>query len=446
MQSHHTRSEHRQSLVSNKNYKIWGQMISQLAKTPSQLEKPRAEYSDLEIAGYVLQEHRDDVVRLWEAFTTDREEVSRYLMDPKRESMVYLLGFHLANQARLSAVLDRAEFRHKLLSQLSAAEAVHILDLGCGSGALSLLTAQELWSYREALDITWELVDKSAAFLDMAALGVKLLKEDARPVLRRQKLDEYLSREVAAGAKEGLVWYQLGYVWNEVSRHARTTQLLMRLLEAGMQKGQRVITILEPASQELAREAMELRDRLVEMGYKMLYPCPHSLSCPMLESQRDWCYSEAVWDRPPLVKKVDRILKIDRQRIGVSAYVFVSPDLIEEGHVKLGKEGSIVVGRPVEKASRDPLLETKSYLLCAPEWSIDKVKASRFKVELLRGQIYRDMPDIERKPKAPEGAARPNLQKARNPGALKKKPFKTEAERAAKKTDGKRISRRREED
>ncbi|MBC7660470.1 MAG: hypothetical protein H7249_12300 [Chitinophagaceae bacterium] len=421
MQSHHTRSEHRQSLVSNRNYKIWGQTISQLAKTPRKLEKPRAEYSDLEIAGFVLQEHRDDVVRLWEAFTTAREDVARYLMDPKRESMVYLLGFHLANQARLSAVLDRAEFRHKLLSQLSAADAVHLLDLGCGSGALSLLTAQELWSYREQLDITWEMVDKSQSFLDMAALGIKLLKEDAKPVLRRQKLDEFLSREVAAGPKDGLVWYQLGYVWNEVSRHAKTTQLLLRLLGSGLQKGQRVITILEPASQDLAREAMELRDRLVEMGYKMLYPCPHSQGCPMLESKRDWCYSEAVWDRPPLVKKVDRILKIDRARIGVSAYVFVSPDLIEDGHVKLGKEGSIVVGRPVEKASRDPLLETKSYLLCAPEVSIDKVKASRFKVELLRGQIYRDMPDIERKPKAPEGAPRP-LQKPRNPGAVKRAP------------------------
>ncbi len=442
MQSHHTRSEHRQSLVSNRNYKIWGQTISQLAKTPSNLEKPRAEYSDLEIAGYVLQEHRDDVVRLWEAFTTDRTEVSRYLMDPKRESMVYLLGFHLANQARLSAVLDRAEYRHRLLSQLSAAEAVHILDLGCGSGALSLLTAQELWSYREDLDITWEMVDKSAAFLEMAALGIKLLKDEARPVLRRQKLDEYLSREVAAGPQEGLVWYQLGYVWNEVSRHARTTQLLMRLLQGGLQKGQRVITILEPASQELAREAMELRDALVAMGYLVLYPCPHSQGCPMLETKRDWCYSEAVWDRPPLVKKVDRILKIDRQRIGVSAYVFVSPDLIEDGHVKLGKEGSIVVGRPVEKASRDPMLEQKSYLLCAPEVSIDKVKASRHKVELLRGQIYRDMPDIERKPKAAEGSPRP-LQKPRNPNALKRTPFKSDAKEAVRKTDGNRISRSR---
>ena len=348
-------------------------------------------------------------------------------MDPKRESMVYLLGFHLANQARLSAVLDRAEYRHKLLSQLSSAEALHILDLGCGSGALTLQTAQELWSYREALDITFEMVDKSQAFLEMAALGINLLKEDARPVLRRQKLDEYLSREVSAGPREGLVWYQLGYVWNEISRHARTTQLLIRLLESGLKQGQRVITILEPASQEMAREAMELRDRLVDLGYVMLYPCPHSLGCPMLESQRDWCYSEAVWDRPPLIKKVDKILKIDRQRIGVSGYVFISPDLIEEGHVKLGKQDNVVVGRPVEKASRDPMLAQKSYLLCAPEVSIDKVKASRHKVELLRGQIYRDMPDIERKPKAPEGSPRPNLQKPRNPG-LKKKTLKKTTE------------------
>ncbi|MES2744467.1 MAG: hypothetical protein V4655_03525, partial [Bdellovibrionota bacterium] len=161
MQSHHSRSEHRESLISTRNYKLWGQMVAQTAKTPRNLEKPRAEYSDLEIAGYVMAEHREDIIRLWETFTTDRAEVSRYLMDPKRESLVYLIGFHLANQARLASVLDRTEFRHKLLSQLSGAEAVHLMDLGCGSGALSLLTAQELWSYREAMEITWEMVDKS---------------------------------------------------------------------------------------------------------------------------------------------------------------------------------------------------------------------------------------------------------------------------------------------
>ncbi len=393
MQSHHTRTEHRQSLVSHRNYKLWAQTVSKLAKTPRNLEKPRSAYSELELAGFIIGEHRDDIVRLWEAFTTDRAEVSRYLMDPKRESLVYLLGFHLANQARLSMALDRAEYRHKLLSQISAAPAIHLLDLGCGSGALSLQTAQELWSYREALEISWELVDKSQAFLEAASLGIELLRSEAKPVTRRQKLDEYLSREVNAGPLEGLVWYQLGYVWNEVSRSPRTKQLLMRLLESGLKAGQRVITILEPATEELAREAMELRDVLVEMGYVNLYPCPHSQSCPMLESDRDWCYSEAVWDRPPLVKKVDKILKIDRQRVGVGAYIFVSPDLIEAGRVKLGKTDSVVVGRPVERAAKDPALAQKSYLLCAPEVSLDKVKASPQKIELLRGQYYKDMPN-----------------------------------------------------
>lgn len=422
MQSHHSRSEHRETLISTKNYKLWGEMVARSAKTPRGLEKPRAEYSDLELAGYILSEHRGDIIRLWEAFTTDRAEVSRYLMEPKRESLVYLLGFHLANQARLASVLDRAEFRHKLLSQLSAAEAIHLLDLGCGSGALSLQTAQELWSYREKMDITWELVDKSQAFLDMASLGVELLAgKEAKPVTRRQKLDEYLSREVAQGAKDGLVWIQLGYVWNEVSRNQKTAQLLMRMLKAGLEKGQRVVTILEPASEELAKEAMGLRDSLVEMGYVMLYPCPHSQGCPMLAESRDWCYSEAVWDRPNLVKKVDKILKIERQRIGVSAYIFVSPDLIEDGHVKVASMGPVVVGRPVEKASRDPRMAQKSYLLCEPDVDLGKVKIGKGTIELLRGQLYRDVPvRVAKSPEGEEKAPR-GPQKPRNPNKATKK-------------------------
>lgn len=416
MQSRHSRTEHRESLVSHKSYQLWASMVANLAKTPRGLERPRAEYSDLELCGYVLQENREDIIRLWEAFTTDRAEISRYLMEPKREALVYLLGFHLANQARLSGVLDRAEYRHRLLSTVSRAEKIHLVDIGCGSGALSHQTAQELWSYRSELPISFELVDRSQAFIDMAQKGLALLKADSDVVTRKQKLDDYLSRELREAASGELVWYQLGYVWNEVKQSPKTSQLLLRYLEQGLEAGPRILTVLEPANQEIARDAMELRDTLTAMGYIALYPCPHSQACPMLERTRDWCYSEFVWDRPPLVKKVDKILKIDRQRIGVAAYVFVSPDVYQE--LEKARHEAVVVGRPVDRQTKNPLHSTKSYLLCQPEPGLTKQKAEKEDIELLRGQFYRAVKKSakDKADKTDPGEKRiPRQQKPRNP-------------------------------
>lgn len=387
MQSRHSRTEHRESLISHRNYQLWASTVAKMAKTPRGLERPRAEYSDLELCGFILQENREDIIRLWEAFTTDRAEISRYLMEPRREALVYLLGFHLANQARLSGVLDRTEFRHRLLSTLSGAERLRLVDIGCGSGALSLQSAQELWSYREELPISFEFIDRSQAFLDMSVEGLSLLKKDAEAVTRKQKLDDYLSRELREPASADLVWYQLGYVWNEIKKSPKTTQLLLRYLEQGLAAGPRVLTVLEPANQEISRDAMELRDTLTAMGWVALYPCPHSAACPMLERTRDWCYSEFVWDRPPLMKKIDRILKIDRQRIGVSAYVFVSPDVYQE--LENARHEAVVVGRPIDRQARNPMHSEKSYLLCQPEPGLTKEKAGKDAIELLRGQFHR---------------------------------------------------------
>lgn len=387
--------------TSRASYHLWADTVNHFSKLPRNLPKPKDELSNLEKAEALVKEHRSDLVQLWEAFTTERAEVSRYLMDPKREALVYLLGFHLANQARSEGVLQRVEKRSGLFSFLakrsenlsvSGAElqSIQILDLGCGTGALSLSLVDTLKKEAPRLPLAVELVDKSQAFLDVAAHGIGRLAPGLPLVTRRQKLDEYLSRELHEGPKSGRwIWYQLGYVWNEISHNPKTSQLLLRFLEAGLSRGQRIISLIEPANQDISRNAQALRDELLNRGYRVLYPCPRQDSCPMLERSRDWCYSEFVWERPPLAKVVDRILKIDRHRIGCSAYVFVSPDvaLALEAH-RARRSEEVVVGRPLTP-SRNQSSREFEYLLCT-ETGLVKQKPqahpSGEKLELLRGQ------------------------------------------------------------
>ncbi len=374
--------------LSRRTYQAWAATVASLAKTPRSLLKPRSELSDLELTAAVIKEHRSDLVQLWETFTTERADVSRYLMDPKRESLVYLLGFHLSNQARAQGVMQRLAARTSLFTYLSQAQApIHLIDLGCGTGALSLTAVEELKQLAPEAPLSVELVDKSQPFLEAATHGLKAWLGDEALTTRRQKLDEYFQREAAQGARDGLTWYQLGYVWNEIAHQAKTTQLLLKYLDAGLKKGKRLITLIEPATQDLARAAMELRDELVERGYRVLYPCPHQEACPMLERSRDWCYSEFAWERPPLSKVVDKILKVERHRLGASAYIFASPDLVEAmaalDPVAATRPQAVVVGRPLDPSDRrrQPTFE---YLLCTPGGLVKEKPGEG--PELLRGQ------------------------------------------------------------
>ena len=102
----------------------------------------------------------------------------------------------------------------------------------------------------------------------------------------------------------------------------------------------------------------------------------------MLERSRDWCYSEFAWERPPLMRNVDKILEIDRHRIGCAAYVFVSPDWLK-GFATSPE--SIVVGRPLD---RNASLHSRkfSYLLCSED-GLQKVEPGSGQ-ELFRGQTF----------------------------------------------------------
>ncbi|WP_141731286.1 small ribosomal subunit Rsm22 family protein [Oligoflexus tunisiensis] len=380
-------------LTSRRSYSIWAATVASLAKTPRNLDRPRKDVSDLDLAAAVIPEMRRELIELWEAFTLNRAEVSRYLMDPKKEALTYLLGFHLANLARTQGMLRRVEHRMGLISWLREQNRpLHIEDLGCGTGALTFATLDLLFREEKKLPCSVELVDKSKAFLDAAAHGLQQLDPAATLVTRQQRLDEYLERErgKADEANENIVWHQLGYVWNEIAHSPKTSQAMLRHLGQGLKQGRRLITLIEPATQDLARAAQQLRDELCAMGYQALYPCPHSANCPMLERARDWCYSEWEWQQPPLMPKIDRILGIDRHRLGASAYVFVSPDIAMALRTLKNTEGpdAVVVGRPLdEKAARGS--RKFNYLLCTDEGLIkEPVDAGP---ERLRGVVWKRM-------------------------------------------------------
>ncbi len=52
------------------------------------------------------------------------------------------------------------------------------------------------------------------------------------------------------------------------------------------------IMILEPGTKESFKISLQIRDFLINEGYRVIFPCPDHLKCPMDESSglTDWCH------------------------------------------------------------------------------------------------------------------------------------------------------------
>jgi hypothetical protein len=119
------------------------------------------------------------------------------------------------------------------------------------------------------------------------------------------------------------------------------------------------------------------------------------------------------------MQKIDRILDIDRRRLGASGYVFASPDIVMALRTMKKNDGpsAVVVGRPLDEKAGRSNTRKFSYLLCADaELVKEPVDAGP---ERLRGVVWNRMekPKVTpvNAPKKPE-----SLKKAKTAEPMKK--------------------------
>lgn len=388
----------------------WQRAMLELARIKG-LHKDLSPHDKIKL---ILKQELKNVRQLWEAFTVERSQMPRYLLDPKKQSVAYLYGFHLPNFARFQAMLERLQERLAWEKLLSRFEQVRVMDWGCGTGALSHCWSLFLKKYQiEDEQLNWSLIDQHGAFLDTT----KLLLHYQRPKLKidssKGRLENLIQRSLPkTGESEHtastLQVLLLGYVWNELKDNPRAKrrveEALVRLSELPT-----LIFLLEPGNQFPAREAMGLRDFLVENQWSPLYPCPKASLCPMLDAGRDWCFSEFSWERPALVRQIDERLGINHGKLSSSCYSFASPSalkLLEEA--SYSAPGHVVVGRPQLRSpavgqtakSRGAGFE---YLICTGD-SLEKKKPAREAELLLRGA---PLPTVTASKTGAEAKARP---------------------------------------
>jgi ribosomal protein RSM22 (predicted rRNA methylase) len=145
-----------------------------------------------------------------------------------------------------------------------------VLDIGAGPGT-ALFAARDCWpGVADA-----ELIEASPAIRHW---GERLL-----PLLSLESV-RWQARDIvsaAAGRRHDLV--VLGYLLDELPK-AAIAPLIEKLWDAtaGM------LVTVEPGTPAGWARILEVRERLIGLGARIIAPCPHALDCPVVAP--DWCH------------------------------------------------------------------------------------------------------------------------------------------------------------
>lgn len=141
--------------------------------------------------------------------------------------------------------------------------------------------------------------------------------------------------------------------WQE-KQHQFITALLARLTPRGH------LLLVESSYQDANRRVLMLRDQLVKEGVPVQAPCVWKGECPALQAKNSPCYAQREFEKPYLVKEIQRGADIMLSSLKMTYIIFRSPQaqwpVVEEGR-RLYR----VISPPVES------FHGKRYYLCGTD-------------------------------------------------------------------------------
>jgi ribosomal protein RSM22 (predicted rRNA methylase) len=160
------------------------------------------------------------------------------------------------------------------------------LDLGGGTGAAVWAASAAFASLTEVT-----VLEQVAAVL---AVGRRIAAVADSATVRGTDWRQTTVDSELPGADLVTVSYVLG----ELSESAQD-----RLVRAAASAAAEMVVLIEPGTPRGYARIIAARTTLVEQGFAVLAPCPHSAACPMVPG-RDWCHFGARVNRSGLHRKL----------------------------------------------------------------------------------------------------------------------------------------------
>lgn len=188
---------------------------------------------------------------------------SRQVIGGADDAVAYALSRMPATYAAVFAVLEEVQSRAPEFTPRT------LLDAGAGPGTAG-------WAVAELFEgIAPTLMDHNRAFLELA-----------------RTLAEGSTLAVAELLEADLGRFELETRYDLVTCAYALTELLDAEMLAAAERLWRhtdgVLAIIEPGRPRDYQRLMAVRQRLIDLGGRVLAPCPHERGCPLVEP--DWCH------------------------------------------------------------------------------------------------------------------------------------------------------------
>lgn len=78
------------------------------------------------------------------------------------------------------------------------------------------------------------------------------------------------------------------------------------------------LVIIEPSTKLAFKSFNTLRADLIDRSYNLWGPCPHTQTCPLSQSKKDWCHDRVHWIQPPWFQAIENHLPIKNKTLTYS--------------------------------------------------------------------------------------------------------------------------------
>lgn len=245
---------------------------------------------------YQFKDERDllrAIEELSVKFTKERHKISDYLNDPRLTS-AYAAFYLTTNIPKLRAVFEWMPQDWLTKIQKSA-----FIDVGAGPGTFSL------------------------AFRDWVGRGISVQQVETSSLMREQALrlwqglypQEPLMQKLSVASElsgEKLLFF--GHSANEMG----VDQTLKYVGEFNPEH----LLFVEPGTKEFFPKMLMIRQKLLDLGYQILFPCPNASACPLSGSSEDWCHQFIQVRQEAEVERLSQMARKDRRHLPLIVHAF----------------------------------------------------------------------------------------------------------------------------
>ena len=198
-----------------------------------------------------------------------------------------------------------------LLQELPSPPA-RVLDLACGGAPFALAALKHGAHEAVGLDTNPRLLKIATDVCGKSGYTLALREHDCQNL------------EFPIQGKWDLII--LGYALFELSKEplAYIENLMSQLSDEGY------ILIVEPSLQQENRRLLALRDKINARGIPIQAPCLWKGACPAFKHPTSTCFAQRTYDKPYLVKEIQRALKVNLNSLKMSYLILrktARPDL-----------------------------------------------------------------------------------------------------------------------